>query len=301
MSSLQAELPSETAIEPFIPWDKSLLMRFGLLDLMHGREQIGNFLGEQEVIGDDLTAVEMTSEAWAEEGPVFALESGTWYRFLRFQQWQEGREREIVTTGTLQQRRVCNDPGIISWPQASLLRLDQGTSQWASAAALTGDPERIARPPFKLALTYEAIDHWRERVQSQQDWLPRRDDTIARQALAYQALLGSETRPVFEPLQAEDYCFAVTFDYLTPEEGRQHWPGLRGHEGNRTLEMPRTIEQAKAGRTITSRDHRVIQAIAMWGKLAHHELEFAHPEAVNKSWPQFWDFIENTQVGKCYT
>lgn len=40
---------------------------------------------------------------------------------------------------------------------------------------------------------------------------------------------------------------------------------------------------------VDSGDHRIIMAAAVWGKATGKELKFKHPEAVAKSWPEFWN------------
>ena len=59
--------------------------------------------------------------------------------------------------------------------------------------------------------------------------------------------------------------------------------------------MEKVLEQAKNGMKIYSKDHRVVQAVAMWGKINNKKINFAYPEVVNKTWPQFWEFIKNFQ------
>jgi len=41
-----------------------------------------------------------------------------------------------------------------------------------------------------------------------------------------------------------------------------------------------------------SKDHRIVQALAMLALFDKKEIEFAFPESVNKSWPQFWKFLD---------
>ena len=71
---------------------------------------------------------------------------------------------------------------------------------------------------------------------------------------------------------------------MTAEEGEKRWPSLRGHESDRIAEMEEALQQKE----ITSRDHRVIQAIAM---LKRDKITIKYPDSVNKSWPQFWQVL----------
>jgi hypothetical protein len=157
---------------------------------------------------------------------------------------------------------------------------------------LLGDQERLPDAPYKLKLTYEAVTHWE--LFSHSSWLPRRDGTIGRQAEAFDRLYYGK-KANFKPEQAEDFCFAHAFCGLSAEEGERRWPSLRGHESDRIHEMETQAYVARSGGVVTSRDHRVVQALAMWC-VANHELPlFAHPGAVSKSWPQFWDFLKQYQ------
>lgn len=269
------------------------MMRLGVLDLLDDRKDTIQFLDEQETLSDDLTALAEASDAWRSDTPIPVGESGTLYRMLLFASWKLGVDKEFVTSGTLQNRQVTTEPSIVNLSQTDLLELDNGTSQWASAAALTGDPEQLDDAPHKLKVTYDAIDHWQKHRQAGQMWLPRRDMTIARQADTFQKLINGEP-PTFVPTQPEDYCFAVELGYMRPAEGQRRWPSLRGHESDRPKELAIAQDQAAAGEVVTSRDHRIVQAIAMWSRLMDREVEFERPDAVNKSWPEFWRFLEST-------
>lgn len=92
----------------------------------------------------------------------------------------------------------------------------------------------------------------------------------------------------FTPQQAEDYCFARAFGLITAEEGEKIWPSLRGHESDRINEMEQSLNQDK----ITSTDHRIIQAVSM---LKGNSVKIKYPNAVNKSWPQFWRFLDDLE------
>ncbi len=278
-------------METYIPWDKSWIIRMGILDLIHDRPQIASFLSDEHAhLGDDLLALERAIASWHAGKPIDVGESGTLYRLLQFTAWKQGLEKKFVTRGTLRTRPIASDPKLVNLSQEILLSLDNHTSQWASAAALNGDPLRIARPPFKLALTYLAIDHWQTQTRSGNNWVPKRDDTIQKQAEAYTRTLHGKALD-FVPEQAEDYCFARAFEIMTSEEGKKRWPALIGHETNRITEMETQLEYMKSGSKITSHDHRVVQALAMLSKARGIKLTFSHPDCVRKSWPQFWEFL----------
>lgn len=277
-----------------IPLDKSWIIRMGILDIVNRRDDILEFLGEQKSLGDDLIALRRAALTWPTGAPVDVGESGTLYRLLRFASWKLELDKEFIVRGTLAERKVTDNPFIVSLGQADLLKLDRGTSQWASAAALLGDQERLPEPPFELALTYEAIDHWRDRRARGERWEPRYDATILNQARAFLRVLGEEDI-AFEPEQAEDYCFARAFGLVTPGEGEQRWPALRGHESDRIAEVEIALGEAREGKSVSSRDHRVVQAAAMWAAAHGIPTGAEHPQAVAKSWPQFWEFLRQAR------
>ncbi len=263
----------------------------GILDVVNGHDDIVHFLDTQQNLGDDLLALKRAAEVWKTDQPIDIGESGTLYRLLKFASWKLGLNKKFILHGTLRDRQITDDPSIVNLSQKELHLLDNGTSQWASAAALLGDRERLPDASFKLRLTYEAIDHWHTQRSAGKTWIPRYDETILGQAEAFVRMM-KKGKVDFIPQQAEDFCFAYTFGLVSLAEAEQKWPSLRGHESDRILEMKEVLECAKAGTQITSKDHRVVQAIAMWGKVYAQHVEIAYPASVNKSWPQFWDFLK---------
>lgn len=276
----------------YIPLDKSWIIRMGILDIINGYDDIQKFLSTQNNLSDDLVALQGAAEAWKTGESIDVGESGTLYRLLKFASWKLNLNKKFITRGTLTNRNINNDSKIINRPQSELLKLDNNTSQWASATVLLGDSERLLTPPYKLQLTYEAVNHWKSQREKNEVWLPRYDETILRQAEIYKELLRGKNQN-FIPKQAEDFCFAYIFGYMTAEEGEGEWPALRGHETDRIFEVQKTLQDAEAGKEIRSKDHRVVQAMAMWGRVNNKTINIIHPSAVNKSWPQFWDFIKN--------
>jgi hypothetical protein len=274
----------------YIPLDKSWIIRMGILDMINGYDDIQKFLSEQQSLGEDLLALKRTAINWNSNKPIDVGESGTLYRLLKFISWKIDLDKRFITRGTLASRKITDDPSIVHFSQRELLALDNGTSQWATAAVLLGDKERLPDPPFKLQLTYEAVDHWKKKRRGGDAWVSRYDATISHQAQTYLELLKGR-KIAFVSEQAEDFCFAYTFGYITAEEGEKRWPALHGHESDRIVEMKEALEVAKSGREIISKDHRVVQAIAMWGKINNKNVNITHPSVVNKSWPQFWDFL----------
>ncbi|MBS3141136.1 hypothetical protein J4405_03255 [Candidatus Woesearchaeota archaeon] len=269
----------------YIPLDKSWMIRIGVLDLINNYSDCINFLQQHyEKLSDDLKSLYHASIQWKENTPIDVGESGTLYRFLRFASWKLGLDKRFILQGTLKDRKICNNPEITNWSLEQLLELDNGTSQWASASVLLGNSQRIINPPYKLQTTYEAIEHWTKARKQGKLWEPRYDETILAQALAYLNYIKTG-KIEFTPEQAEDYCFARAFGLIN-KEAEKRWPSLRGHESDRINEMELALHQKE----ITSRDHRVIQAVAM---LKRNSIKIEYPECVNKSWPQFWRFLKD--------
>ena len=229
----------------YIPFDKSWHIRMGVMDLLGGRDDTLHFLKPLLTNGklsDDLKALYAASYAWKQGWErVYVGESATLYRFLKFASWNLNAKKEFMIEKTLKEREICDDPGIVNLPLEGLLKLDHKTSQWASAAvvydAVFGEGiERIQTDKPKLLLTYEAVDHWKEKRERGERWDIKYDDTLATQAEAYLGLLKTG-RMEFEPRQPEDYCFARAFGIIKPEEVehyRQKWViGLISHHKGR--------------------------------------------------------------------
>ncbi len=274
----------------YIPLDKSWMIRVGVLDLLNGYDDTVKFLESREV-SDDLKALRRASLVWNSGEPVDVGESATLYRFLKFASWKQGKDREFVLQGTLKGRKTCDNPEIVNYPLKELLKLDNGTSQWASASVLLGNKEVVENPPYKLKLTYEAVSHWNEKRKEGKLWEPRYDETVLAQAVSYLELLnGGETS--FSPRHSEDYCFARAFGLISREEGEKRWPSLRNHESDRIIEMERALEDADQGKEIDSKDPRMVQAIAMRQRLRGEDVAINNHQTVNKFWSEFWRFLD---------
>jgi len=261
----------------------------GILDLLHRNNQIHKFLNSQE-LNKDLKALKTALEQWNMQEEIHVGESGTLYRFLQFISWKENLNKKFIKTDTLKEREITQNPAITNFPLKKLLELDNGTSQWASIAVLTGNKEKICNPPYKLDLTYKALEHWKSRREQGLSWVPRQDITIQNQILAFQELMKTGNLD-FSPKHSEDYCFARAFNKISKEEGQKLWPSLASHESNRLEEMEKYLKEAEENKEIDSKDHRIVQAIAMLQKSKNKELKFTHPGVVSKSWPLFWTFL----------
>ena len=277
--------------EGFIPLDKSWIIRMGILDLINGYNDTINYLEKHSKdLGDDLKALLKVPKQGNSNKPLEEGESGTLYRFLKFASWKLKKDKKFILEGTLKNRKICDNSKIINYLTNELLKIDNGTSQWASASVLLGNLERISNPPYKLQTTYDAVSHWKTARKNKEVWGPKFDETILFQAEAYLRYLDNG-KINFIPKQAEDYCFARAFGIITPEEGEKRWPSLKGHESNRIKEMEEALKQTE----VISKDHRIVQAIAM---LKGDKIKIKFPEVVNKNWPQFWRFLEYTPHNK---
>ncbi len=281
-------------ILPFVPYDKSWIIRMSVLDMLYGfGETMIDFLTESQPVNfsTDLQALLRVNKQWKNGEPLEVGESATLYRFLRFASWVRNEDREFIKSGTLLNREITDNPEIISWGIDDLLKLDNGTSQWASASVLTKSnkisPNDYKSIPYKLKLTASAVISWDVAVhQGHGFWKARKDWTIGAQAISYAHWLRNGKNNIrFTARQPEDYCFARAFGLVTSEFALANWPSLISHESNRIAEMEKPYTEL-----LESKDHRVIQAIAMRYDLGKNA--FAHPESVEKSWPQFWDFLE---------
>ena len=240
----------------YVPFDKSWIIRLGVIDLLTGYDDTLNFLDDHyKELGDDLRALHDASVCWVDGSETIDVgESATLYRFLRFADHKLGNNRTFIRRGTLEHRYLGNTPETLDGAFEYLAGLP--TSQWASAYMLFDyamldrhtPGYDASRAKYKLRLTREAIEHWERAVLNGKPCEVRYDETINAQASAYLQWL-KEGRMEFVPQQAEDYCFA------------------------------------------TSRDHRVVQAIAM---LKRDDVAVRYPDCVSKSWPQFWRFLENS-------
>lgn len=260
-------------INDLAPLDKSYCVRMAMLDLLAGKDDTFKFLEAWSDRSSDLESVFQIHKR--------RTESATLFRFMTFAAWKFGREDLFMSkAGTLKHRQVCDDPSIVALSQEELLKLDHGTSQWASAAAICGDSQRIAAAPAKLLLTYRVINDWENDCREYQ-----LDPTILAQMKAFVRFVETG-RMEFEAVHSEDYCFARAFGLMDAAEGELRWSSLKGHESNRIEEMERAIWQVEAGEIVTSSDHRVVQAIAMMWSRA----QFSNSSCVSKSWPRFWAF-----------
>lgn len=275
-----------------IPLDKSWVIRMGFLDLMNGYDDTINLLKRSKGLSDDLKYLHRASVDWKGNGKIHVGESGTLFRFLQFASWKLGEHRSFRKEGTLEGRTMTQNVEIVSYGLKDLLNLDGGTSQWASASVLMGNTERAGNLPYKLGLTYEALQHWKSRREKNLMWEPRHDATIERQADSYVDLLTTG-KMNYSPIHSEEYCFARAFEKITPEMGEKMFPNIKGHETDRIYEMERSLDLVNKYSIIDSFDHRVVQAVYMKKYSEGESPMVRYKKSVNKSWPQFWKFMKH--------
>lgn len=276
-------------IEKYIPLDKSWTIRCICLDIINEYNDI-DF--NDTILSDDIQQALTALKTWKDKKNIFVGESATLYRFLKFINWKQNSNKNLIISGTLKNRKVCDDSTIINLSLDELLKLDNNTSQWASAAYLCGNRELPETVPFKLQTTIDACNHWEFHRDNGEAWIPLKDKTISNQVDIFLQLMNGN-RPTWFPVQSEDYCFARVFNYINADEGLKLWPSLCNHESNRIIEMESAIKLFQSDLKITSKDHRVIQALVMYSYVNKVMFNCDYPHCVNKSWPQFWNFIQD--------
>jgi hypothetical protein len=293
---LESYSSSSNPIEQYIPIDKSWEIRRVLYLMLQGEikaEELRELL-KQPKLSNDIQALYNCAITWITEDTEFHVgESGTLYRFLRYLTWQKWKPVNFIKEWSLAHRTMIDDPSIVGLSQAKLLELDNGTSQWASAAALWWYRTRLDNPPYKLGVTYALIGQAWEDIANILD--PKKDETIERQVFAFGKYLSGWNMD-FLPEQAEDYLFARAFELMDTEEWRKRWPALKTHESDRLEGFELEIARVHNWEIVQANDHRVVQALAMRYGLRRDW--FVYPDAVNKSWPQFWDFMEYMNKNK---
>ncbi len=280
-----------------IPWGKSWLIRMGILDLLYNKNRIFSFSEKQKAEFPHDARSLIRGLAVYKEGKVDVDvgESGTLLRFLAFISLATKNGRKFIRHGSLLNRKIADDPGIIYLSPEELGKLDGGTSQWQSASYLFYSrfalERKIENPPEMLQLTYEAVDHYRNQMVAGRPWELRRDETILRQAVAIiERLKQGETS--FRPKHSEDFCIARALGLITTENGKRLFSSEVNHETNRFVEIEKVIADVESGRIIKSIDHRPIYSGVIMQIMQGRKIRVKYPGKVGKSWPQFWKFMD---------
>lgn len=273
-----------------IPLSKYWSIRLGFLDILNNTRLFIPLIENRKDTGDDLKVLIRISKEWQNKNEHNVGEAGALFRLLQFASWKFNLGKKFIKEKTLKERKICDNPDIVNWSIMKLLELDNNTPQWASAAVLTGNKDKIP-DNFFLNLSKEAFEHY-NKIKSVGGFCELRyDKTLLLQAEAFIDLL-KKGYTNFKPKQQDDYCFARAFNLIGKEEGEKRWPELVGHESNRLEEMEKQINNLGNEKEIDSKDHRVVQSIAMLALLKDKKPKFSFPDCVSKSWPQFWEFLE---------
>ena len=259
------------SIQARMPWDKSLIIRFVFLDLIHGipERSIKWLEAHYDELGDDLRALLQTLKQYLAGEDLDVGESDTlrvfWLKYLE----HVGQSRKIIVHGTLKLR----DPE------------DRESSKWDSIAVLLGEQSTSSDP--HVALTYRALEEWQQATKRGEMWPAIKDENITEMMDSW--LNGTEL--VLD--NSEKGCHAVAHGMITPKEMLRRWPKSVNHESNRPKAMRSALRRTRLRRLfpwikIKSDDHRVVMAMATLGLPRE---AFSNPDCVAKTWPQFWQFL----------
>jgi hypothetical protein len=286
-----------------VPTDKARLFRYSTIEARYGDITVA-----QEVIrgiprpGDDIMAQGRVLASLLKDEPLDVGESGTAYRIWQLPDWRHGWGRVFIKRGTLV-RRAQEMPSkaevLACRGQRELTRLADRTSQWATAAVLDGDAERLTEDVDpKLQLTYDIWDDWHHRQITGEPWTAEKDTVLDRQVnhFLHLYLFGEDIG--YEVTEAEEFPYGFYFGNVGLEEAQDRFASLPHHESNRLVEVPRALELARVGEPIAVDDHRIIQMVGFFGLLTGTEVYFEHPEAVNKTWPGYFDLIQAAREAK---
>lgn len=271
-----------------MPWHKSLIIRFVFQDVTHGKiERSIKWLEDNYgSLGDDLQATLRTLQQFKAGKDLDVGESGTLLRFWRYYLLSIGDTRRIIVRGTARKRQFYAGEDVIDMDTEELLALDDGTSQWASIAALCGRIERpVGELPGHLELTFNAIKLWQDAKFYQEMWPARKDRYIIEMVEAWLEWRRTGIMKL-KVDNAEKVFLAAMFGLITAEEAHQQFPQMIHHESNRIKAIKRYRHWWWL--IVGSRDHRIVQGLAMRGRRRW----FLHRHCVNKTWPQFWRFME---------
>lgn len=289
-----------------LPISKSRAIRLLLLELRDNDDRIIRSLlklSKEAELPDDVCRMLSACRFWHNNQNIHVGESATVLRFLWWFNQVRMDNKNFVREKTLLGRKITLDPEMLKWTIFDLLnntKVPEGTSQLASAATLCTPwqyPRVVTNCPHQLQITYQVLDEWDVYLGTGR--LPEAgiDPTIRLQAEAFMRVqCGSEWQ--FNMAQQEDFPFAYTMhgDWAL-REARSRWPSLAEHESNRFEEVVQAKAEWLNMHTISSKDHRVIQAVSMFAILKgcrpiRIRVGTRHPEAVAKSWPMFYQFLD---------
>lgn len=98
------------------------------------------------------------------------------------------------------------------------------------------------------------------------------------------------------PNNPENIPLQVVFGYMTIAEAVSKFPQIKHHESDRSISIPRALAEMRCNTPISTDDHRVVKAIAMYCGKHGIPVKFEHPECVSKSNPNFWECLEQANI-----
>ena len=289
-----------------LPISKSRAIRLLLLGLRDHDDRVTKSLlrlSENIQLPDDVSRMWGACRFWHGQKNIHVGESATVLRFLWWFNQVQKAGKNFVRKKTLLDREITLDPEMLSWTIFDLLdksKVPEGTSQLASAASLCTPWQYVrvtTKCPHQLQITYQVLDEWNVYLKTGK--LPEAgiDPTIEAQAKAFiRVNTGGEWQ--FEMAQQEDFPFAyIMLGEWALTEAKKQWPSLANHESNRFTEVEQAKNEWLTMNTVSSRDHRVIQAVALFALLKGYKPKkikagIKYPEAVAKSWPAFYHFLD---------
>ena len=183
---------------------------------------------------------------------------------------------------------------LVMGEQLKKRKLDKNSSQWSSIKVLCGEKVRDNR--YHVNLARRVKDVWDN---GDLDKLLMEDDHTLKNQIKYALDLNFRIKNLrlfeYDNLKnPEDAPFAVVFDQITIKQALKKFPTLRHHESNRVKELRKSIYQYENEELVTTDDHRIVMAIALYEKFKRSGKPnhlFAHPECVAKSCPKFWGIL----------
>jgi hypothetical protein len=301
-------------LRKFMPLDKCWTIRLGVLDILNGRQDhISNEISSWErlhgpkSITKDIKALHACARNWDEQSMVVQVsDCRTLYCFLKYASWKLKDMRSYMIGDDLLIRAPHADPKIVDWDQTKLMTLEGGSTCWASAKVLLGCTHRVFLPPRLLEMTYNAVCTWKASTKRGTGEYGLFGDMILfRQAAAFWDIIhkgkslkvedllpdtqSRSSRP--DPLP-QDYFMLRTFGVINMVEGRKQFPEL-SYRRDRISDMEKQLGNLQMGKPIDTKDHRIIQAITMKSMYDGKAADIIHVDAVEKSWPAFWEFLQH--------
>ncbi len=294
-------------------WSKSNVIRLIVGGVPFGSTSVRDQLeaGNYNILGDDIkAAVEVGHQLSDETRPSINPGDSRTLRieaeFLDMLQYSEDpklRPRKFVLS-PMQKRRYTPVPkDLPRWALEDMLFLEDGTTQWASAAILLQDRFDEARelipdirPNKRLMLEKSKSARARilgARALGKAVLLDERDYdmTFLRQDQAFYTSVVTGEAIRFEPLHSEDVYDAIFTGTITPKQAVKLFPQITRHEVNRYEEAIRLLNGDRK-RPLNTEDHRAAMAAIKY--LGYTKWTKTTVKAINKTRPQFFEMREAT-------